>query len=293
MYYTPAEALRYNQIVNYTIRTITKEELNIPLEWADKEGWNPGLSDAEVFYAVDPKGFFMGFLGVEPVASLSAVSYGPDFGFLGLYIVKPERRGKGYGWKLWQEALKHLPTQNVGLDGVIAQQENYKKSGFKLAYRNIRYEGKGLHQTVEDPHIKPLDQIPFDQLLSYDSSIFLYPRKEFLSLWIKQPNSLTIGYVDSNLKGYAVIRPCRVGFKIGPLFADTPAIAEVLFTKLLSFAGSEQPVFFDVPEVNKEAVNLAESHNMKPMFETARMYTKQFPDAPLDKIFGITTFEVG
>lgn len=281
------------ETVNYSIRSITKDELTIPLEWAAKEGWNPGLSDADAFYAVDPKGFFMGFLGDEPVASLSAVSYGPDFGFLGFYIVKPEHRGKRYGWKLWQEALKHLPTQNIGLDGVLAQQENYKKSGFKLAYRNTRYEGKGLQQVVDDPHIKSLDQIPLNQILSYDLPIFLYPRKTFLSRWIKQPNSLAIGYIEKNLKGYGVIRPCHTGFKIGPLFADTTKIADELLKRLLAFAGPESQVFFDIPEVNKEAVNLAESHNMKPMFETARMYTKEFPPAPLHKIFGITTFEVG
>ncbi len=280
--------------MTYTIRPITRNELDIPLEWATKEGWNPGLHDADAFYAVDPKGFFMGFLDNEPIASLSAVSYGPTFGFLGLYIVKQEHRGKGYGWKLWQEALKHLSTQNIGLDGVVAQQENYKKSGFKLAYRNIRYEGKGIKSASKDPHIKKLKTLPLGQLLAYDTSIFLLPRKRFLSRWITQPNSLAIGYLsDNDLKGYGVIRPCRVGYKIGPLFADSQEIAEILFHRLLAFAGPAAPVFFDVPEVNKEAVKLAESHGMKPMFETARMYTKEFPPVPINKIFGITTFEVG
>jgi len=32
---------------------------------------------------------------------------------------------------------------------------------------------------------------------------------------------------------------------------------------------------------------------MKPMFETARMYTKEEPEAPLNKVFGVTTFELG
>jgi hypothetical protein len=36
----------------------------------------------------------------------------------------------------------------IGLDGVVAQQGNYLKSGFQLAYRNIRYQGVQTKQTA-------------------------------------------------------------------------------------------------------------------------------------------------
>ena len=142
--------------MNYNIRPATRKELDVAIEWASKEGWNPGLNDADAFYASDPRGYLIGFLDKEPIASLSAVSYGPNFGFLGFYIVKPEHRGKGYGWKLWQKAMQYLNTQNIGLDGVIAQQENYKKSGFTLAYSNIRYEGAGNKNDKKFPNIIPI-----------------------------------------------------------------------------------------------------------------------------------------
>ncbi len=83
----------------YQIRTMTRKDLDIAVDWAAKEGWNPGIYDTDVFYATDPKGFLLGFLGDEPIASISSVSYDDTFGFLGFYIVKPEYRGKGYGWK--------------------------------------------------------------------------------------------------------------------------------------------------------------------------------------------------
>src|SRR3989344_1657368 len=124
--------------MTYQVKRMNRKDLDTAVEWAAKEGWNPGLYDADAFYTTDPNGFFMGYLNDEPVASISVVSYGNGFGFLGFYIVKPEHRGKGYGIKVWNEALKYLSSHNVGLDGVVAQQENYKKSGFKLAYRNIR-----------------------------------------------------------------------------------------------------------------------------------------------------------
>ncbi len=284
----------YNRYVTYSVRKISREELSVPLEWAAEEGWNPGLHDADAFYAIDPRGFFMGFLDGRPISSLSAVSYGPEFGFLGLYIVKKEFRGQGYGWKLWQEALKHLPTQNIGLDGVVAEQENYKKSGFRYAYRNIRYEGRGRKEKLADPQIMAAEDVSMDELSAYDRSVFLYPRVPFLTLWIKQPQSLAICYRSGDtIMGYGMIRPCRTGYKIGPLFSDSPLVANLMLRKMLTFAGPDSPVFLDVPETNPDAVRLAESQGMTPSFETARMYTKDFPAVPFEKIFGITTFEVG
>ncbi|MGZ4981767.1 MAG: GNAT family N-acetyltransferase, partial [Methylobacter sp.] len=75
---------------SYTIRTMTRQEINIAVDWATEEGWNPGLHDADCFYAADPSGFLVGLLDDEPIATISVVKYGDSFGFLGFYIVKPE-----------------------------------------------------------------------------------------------------------------------------------------------------------------------------------------------------------
>ena len=279
----------------YQIRAISQAELEIPISWAVREGWNPGLYDAEAFYAADPQGFLMGFLDEEPISSISAVAYDNIFGFLGFYIVKPEYRGRGYGYRLWEESLKHLPTQNVGLDGVVDQQANYKKSGFKLAYRNIRYEGIGSEkQEASRSDIVSLSEISFSQLLAYDSQIFPTQRAPFLKKWIRQPESLAIGFIeDKQLRGYGMVRKCQTGYKVGPLFADGKFEAITLFEHLRSFVGNN-PIFLDVPEINEDAVEMAkEGYQMEPMFETARMYTKRAPKVPMEKVFGVTTFELG
>ena len=125
------------------VRRMTEADLALALEWAAAEGWNPGLHDARSFYAADPQGFLLAELDGAPAGSVSAVRYGADFGFLGLYIVRPEFRGRGFGLKLWRAALDHLGDRIVGLDGVVAQQGNYRRSGFALAFRNIRQRGEG------------------------------------------------------------------------------------------------------------------------------------------------------
>lgn len=128
---------------NYKVRTMQRDEVEIAVEWAARAGWNPGLGDADCFYAADRNGFLIGLLDDEPVATISAVRYGRSFGFVGFYLVTPACRRRGYGIQIWNAALRYLEGRNVGLDGVVAQQENYRKSGFKPAYRNVRYEGRG------------------------------------------------------------------------------------------------------------------------------------------------------
>ena len=142
---------------NYTIRAMTRQEIDMAIDWA---GWNPGLYDADCFYAADPNGFLTGLLGDEPIATVSVVKYGDSFGFLGFYIVRPEYRGKDYGIQIWNAGLAHLKGRTIGLDGVVAQQDNYKKSGFTLAYRNIRYQGTGGGYFPTDSGIVQLSTIP-------------------------------------------------------------------------------------------------------------------------------------
>ena len=117
-------------------------DLETILGWAADEGWNPGAHDAEAFRKADPDGFFVAVGEYdEPVASISVVNHTPDFAFLGLYIVTPNFRGRGIGLDLWQNALAHAGDRTIGLDGVEAQQDNYRASGFVHAGGTTRFTG--------------------------------------------------------------------------------------------------------------------------------------------------------
>lgn len=280
--------------MRFKTRIMTRQEIEIPIEWAAKEGWNPGLYDGESFYAADPSGFILGLLDDEPIASISAVKYGTSFGFIGFYIVKPEYRGKGYGIQTWNAALHSLEGRNIGLDGVVDQQENYRKSGFDLAYRNIRFEGAGGGGFVAPSEIIKLSDIGFEIIEAYDRQFFPEPRTAFLQSWINQPSAVSLGFWRAGkLSGYGVLRKCRSGYKTGPLFADSAEQADVLFQGLKSMVPAGDPVYLDVPETNAEAVALAKRHEMQVVFETARMYTGGTPEISLKRLYGVTSFELG
>lgn len=278
-------------------RSLRREELDEVLSWARDEGWNPGLADADAFWAADPQGFWgMEYEG-RLIGSASTVVYEGGLGFVGLYIVVPEFRGRGWGSLFWKFFIGQLQARlgsqgGAALDGVFAMQSYYARSGFQFTHRNLRMEGIGRKAQV-DSRLCPLTEIPFPELLDFDARHFGARRPEFLKLW-KNPSSgaAFACRTENGLQGYGVIRRCHRGFKIGPLFAGTPEIAESLFTALSDTAAGE-PLFLDIPEINAEAVALAERHGLKECFGCARMTSGRFPQLPWDAIYGVTTFELG
>lgn len=273
---------------------MSKDELSIAVYWAAKEGWNPGLYDIEAFYATDPDGFFVGLLDGKPIAAISLVKYGKTYGFGGFYIVKDGYKGKGYGMKIFNRALAYLGNRNMGGDGVLENLELYKRVGLELAHYNVRYQGVGTGTNGLSTNIINLSKYPFGKLNSYDTKVFGFKRTDFLKAWIAQPETIALGYVTKGkLQGYGVIRKCYTGYKIAPIFADNAKIAEKLFQSLRGQVSKGAEIFFDIPEINKGAVAITRKYKMKKVFSTGRIYTKGQPDFPLEKWFGITSFELG
>ena len=186
---------------NFQVKTISRSQIDMVIDWAAQEGWNPGIHDIDAYFAADKNGFLIGYLNGEAIASLSAIKYDDSFGFLGFYIVKPNYRGKGYGYKIWQVGMEYLKGCNIGLDGVVDQQDNYKKSGFRLAYNNIRYQGNGSGQLIHNPKITSLNKVTIKQIKKFEKDFFPVPRPLFIEKWIQLPASYGYALIeDGNIK---------------------------------------------------------------------------------------------
>ena len=276
------------------IRAATQKELTTIVAWAAAEGWNPGIDDVGPFWAADPEGYLVLEDAGEIKAAISLVRHTPDFAFLGFYMVTPTARGQGLGLTLWQHTMARAKRTIVGLDGVVAQQDNYRKSGFSYAHANIRYGGHVAVDFQIPGHIVPADQMPMDQLLSCDEKHNPCRRDSFMHAWFtdSETRKTFVFKRDNKIAGLGTIRKCQSGYKIGPLFADEPTIADQLFQALVaSMSGGE--IFLDIPEPNDEAKQICLRYGLQPVFETARMYFGGMLELPLRNIFGITTFELG
>ncbi|KAG0211010.1 hypothetical protein BGX33_004565 [Mortierella sp. NVP41] len=259
--------------------------------WAHSEHWNPshkGL-DIEVCHNADPKGFFYGT--VDPSSSLpnnnnndnnddkpqpakdeivsviSAVRYGDDQGWIGWYIADSKYRGRGYGLATFNNALEHLnhsTRESIGLDGVLAQVHNYKKSGFtQSSWCNERRHGP-IQQLIETQERELADRIAKDQVeglvLLSDPRVDIeqLPGIEVRSVGLKRPqfvkhwahfhadhpekHRVGVAFVSPDKKdektgkplilGYACVRPAVSSYRVGPLYAADTEIAKRLLVKL-------------------------------------------------------------
>ncbi|MFG5861232.1 GNAT family N-acetyltransferase [Metapseudomonas sp. CR1201] len=282
------------------IRNMLRPELDELVDWAAREGWNPGLHDAELFWATDSEAYIAADLDGQLIGGGAITSYGGEFGFMGFFIVRPEFRGRGLGDMLWHARRDRLlarlrPGASIGMDGVFAMQDYYAKGGFVFSHRNLRFQLDIAEppEWTPDEEILPLAEFAFDEVQAYDRTCFPAPRPHFLQGWINQPDALALGCRrNGRLAGFGVVRRCLQGCKIGPLFADDAQAAEALYADLAGFA-TGGPLYLDAPENNPEAMALVQRHGMSEVFGCARMYLGPFPAVAQERVFGVTTFELG
>jgi hypothetical protein len=278
--------------LGFEIRAMSRAELDTAVAWAGREGWNPGRQDAAAFHAMDPLGFLAGVQDGRMVASISAVRYAPDYAFIGLFIVDRPWRGRGYGTRVWRAGMARLAAVScVGLDGVPAQEGDYRRAGFATAYGNRRYGGAAPQGGSPDGLVDART-LPIGAILALDRAMFPAPRAAFLAQWIGLPGHRSLAALsDGRIAGLGIARPCAQGTKIGPLYADDRATAERIVRGLCATDGG--PAFLDVPDVNAAAVAMAESFGWSVSFTAARMYRGPAPCVDLARLFGVTTLELG
>jgi hypothetical protein len=132
-------------------------------------------------------------------------------------------------------------------------------------------------------------------VLAYDRGCFPAARPTFLRAWLALPESVALGCLrDGRLAGFGVAHRVADGLKVGPLFADDLAAAEVLLRGLTAEAGGGS-FYLDAPDhaESPAAAQLADRFGMRELFRTARMYTRGRPRVDAGRVFGITSMELG
>ncbi|KAF9952766.1 hypothetical protein BGZ65_005076 [Modicella reniformis] len=253
-----------------TVERCTQQEASeIFYKWSTQEHWNPstkGEDVRDVYFKADPQGFFQSKVNGEVVSIVSGVKYNDDQGWIGFYITSPKNRGRGYGIATFRKAMEHigLGRASIGLDGVMAQVENYKKSGFtEIAWQNERRNGpitelveqqeRALAEGIAKNEIKGLVNlsdplVDLNQLSTIEQRFSGLKRPEFVKDWAKFHNHpekrrfgaavlSTDGSKDEKsgqpiVLGYACVRPAETSYRVGPLYAATPEAAKQLLVKL-------------------------------------------------------------
>ena len=281
------------------IRPMSYQELVRQVQWAEQEGWEPGVNDADQFWQLDPEGFLAIEQDGQFLGGGAIIRHSEQFGFMGLFIVDAEHRGKGLGTRLWfarrDQLLARLgPGATIGLDGVYAMVPFYEQGGFTQSTPQRRYRLEPSSAiSAKSEKVVDLGSVAFEKIAQFDLHGFPVPRERFLSSWITQPTAISYGHVDEGeLTGFGVMRHCSSGWRIGPLFANDVHTAETLLMAFRTHQ-ADKPIFIDIPDANPATAELTEKHGLEETFGCIRMYHGSPPDIDYTRVFGATTLEVG
>ena len=85
---------------NVKMLNITKTEFQTAVDWAQTEGWIPGIHDIDSFYDTDPTGFYAAKIGGEIVGTFSVVKYSKELCVCGFLYCSPRHAGhRCWAWQ--------------------------------------------------------------------------------------------------------------------------------------------------------------------------------------------------
>ena len=287
-----------------TIRPLEPRDIPFVTSLARAEGFAPGVGDVAIYRSTDRQGLWVGWLGDEPVGCIAGVRYNAAYGFIGLFLVKPERRGRGFGVQLWRHAMDYLADLPcIGLEAATDRIDDYAGWGFAPATPTTRWHGVRPSPPSESPQtlwpwrLLEGSAIPEAAVQHFHARREPSPRPHFLSQWLHHPAGTVLALVDARqtCRGFGRIRPCLLregeGWRIGPLVAESPAAAARLLEALRH--RHEGPVLIDAPGGNVRAAPLLEELGFRPTSGTLRMYRGTAPTVPLDEVYGLACLELG
>ncbi len=289
-----------------TIRPLQSADIPTITGWARQEGFAPGVGDVAIYRQTDRQGLWVGWLGDEPVGCIAGVRYNASYGFIGLFLVVPAQRGRGYGVQLWRHALQHLAdVPCIGLEAAPDRIDDYAGWGFAPASPTTRWQRLADDRTPAPPAAAPEPPwclleggaIPAAAVQRFDAEREPSPRPHFLRQWLRHPAGTVLALVDRRgaCHGFGRVRPCLLadgdGWRVGPLVADGPAAARALLEGLLQ--RHPGTVLIDAPGANAAADPLLASLGFAPVSRTLRMYRGTTPAVSLADVYGLACLELG
>lgn len=237
------------------IRLMTTEDIPAAMLLKRAAGWNQTEQDWANILALEPEGCWVYEHEGQVAATTTVICYGRDLAWIGMVLVLPAVRGRGYARALMEHALQFIEQRQVRvtrLDATEMGRPLYAKLGFRdesgierwttSAARALRPEPAVPVESLQSvPAIAALDQRAFgaDRTRALDRLLACFPGEG-----ICLP------------EGYAMQRPGSGPYFLGPCVAHDAATARALMETLLARRTGEA-VFWDLLPANAEAVRLA------------------------------------
>ena len=276
------------------IRLLRESDIAAAMELKRFAGWNQTESDWRTLLQLEPNGCFAAVLDVQLVGTTTTTTYGNELAWIGMVLVRPDRRRAGIATKLLQNALSYLEGKvaAVKLDATEVGKPVYERFGFEVESLIERWSRKGKLISFER---QPETIAPETrrEILQLDCRAFGANRSKLLDMLLA--NSCVRPVItkndDGSVTGYALARSGSDAVYVGPIVSGEGSHALESLDQLLEQVQSSR-VYVDFNCNWGEGAELLRERGFEKQRDLLRMQRgPASPTSPL--VFAIAGPEIG
>ena len=261
-------------------------------------GWNQTPDDWLRFLNHQPDGCFIAEWDGQPVGTATTTLYEDKVAWIGMVLVHPDARRRGIGRALLEHCIAFLKPRVacIKLDATPLGKTLYDTLGFKDEWTLRRWETSHVELPANPMKYRIRQWRDADveamQILDVEAfGVMRWPMVKHIayhrSRWHVHET------VKERVVSFGVMRKGARAHYLGPVVANSIAAAGPLI-KTLVLALPNEPIFWDIPDANTGAVELAQRLGFQPQRPLIRMFLgdNKWPGDP-QKIFALAGPEIG
>ena len=199
---------------------------------------------------------------------------------------------------MFDACLDYLGDINVGINANNQKVDMYFKGVFNYkSFTITEYIGCPNPDVITLPADTGIQVIPLvdsrvQEVLEYDFTIHHTARGRFMQRWFSRPGMKTfVALTDGAVVGYVCSLSTLKLCKVAPFYANTPAIARILWISVIG--GLDKDSNVQVAAVSEESKRLfLETLHLQLADDNVRMYTKNIEDMNLEVVYSVCSHEL-
>ena len=271
------------------LRVLSAADLDFAHGLSRLAGWNQTRRDWERFLRLAPDGCFLAEQDGRPAGTATTTAYGRDLAWIGMVLVYPDFRRCGIGTALLRRAIKHLREEKgvacIRLDATPEGRPLYESLGFQSEWGLQRWArgARAARSADSTSRAKPI--LPaLDASLPLDRGIFGADRSELLRSLVEGSDGGLL-LPDGS---FGLWREGERAIYLGPVSAASPESGLAIAEALLDQCPADRTIYWDLPDANVPATELASERGFRPVRSLTRMWLGDAP-SPADplRMFGL------
>lgn len=237
------------------VRPIDPDQSDAVWPLSIEAGWNQNVADWRFMLGAG-RGF--GIMGPDGrwLASSLVLPLGQNLAWVSMVLVTEGSRRGGVGTGLLKRCIDEVRSADAvaGLDATDQGRPIYLGLGFEDLYRIDRWHFDGTAEDVPAPPtgitVRPITTADLPRLAVYDRPLTGMERPSILAhLALRQPARAWVAEdIGGKIAGFVLGREGRTATSLGPIVADSEAVAMTLMAR--AAAAGAGPFIVDVPQTH-------------------------------------------